>query len=374
MRTGISVYCLLVCLFAASGCSGPTSDAPAMALAEQRSAPPPEDGVIRIAEGSRPFIDVQTVEEAGDGGELTVPAKVEFRDGALAQISAPFAGRVVRVHVRTGDAVKIGDPLVTIDCPDAASGRAAVQTARAGLREAQVALEREQRMLAEGVGTEREKLEAETKVAELRAELARAEAAAAFVGEGAGTEVVLRAPISGTVVSRKASEGMAVQEGGEPLVEVGNPSDLWIVGDVFERDLPLVREGANATVVFPSMHDELSGRVASIGAVVSSGLRTAPVRVAVDSNGMTLRPGMYGRLRVKGSGVEGPTLPAEAVLIKGKDSIVYVETDPLTFTRRNVTVGRSIGGRVHVLSGLSPQDKVVVRGAVFLDGAADQLI
>jgi cobalt-zinc-cadmium efflux system membrane fusion protein len=131
MRTGISVYCLLVCLFAASGCSGPTSDAPAMALVEQRSAPPPEDGVIRIAEGSRPFIEVQTVEDAGDGGELTVPAKVDFRDGALTQISAPFAGRVVRVHVRTGDAVKIGDPLITIDCPDAASGRAAVQTARA---------------------------------------------------------------------------------------------------------------------------------------------------------------------------------------------------------------------------------------------------
>jgi multidrug efflux pump subunit AcrA (membrane-fusion protein) len=79
-----------------------------------------------------------------------------------------------------------------------------------------------------------------------------------------------------------------------------NPSDLTRkVADVFERDLPLVREGANATVVFPSMHDELSGRVASIGAVVSSGLRTAPVRVAVDSNGMTLRPGMYGKVTIE---------------------------------------------------------------------------
>src|SRR4030095_9456545 len=96
--------------------SGPPSDAPAMALVEQRSAPPPEDGVIRIAEGSRPFIEVQTVEDAGDGGELTVPARVEFRDGALTQISAPFAGRVVHVHVRPRATVKAGDPVVRVTC------------------------------------------------------------------------------------------------------------------------------------------------------------------------------------------------------------------------------------------------------------------
>ena len=76
---------------------------------------------------------------------------------------------------------------------------------------------------------------------------------------------------------------------------------------------------------------------------------------------------------LEGTVSDGLTLPAEAVLIKGKESVVYVEKEPLAYERRPVTVGRSIGGRVRVLAGLSPEDKVVVRGAVFLDGAADQL-
>lgn len=365
----------VVCLFAAWGCSGsfPASGGE-VAAADEPPAAPAEDGVVRIATASRPFIGVETINAGAKGSELAVPARVDFRDGALAEIGAPLAGRVVQVHRRTGDEVSAGEPLVTLDCPEAASVRAAVETARVTLREARLALERERRMLEQGVGTERDRLAAETKVAELGAELARAAAAAAFVGEGTGTVVTLRAPISGTVVSRRATEGMALQQGGEPLVEVGNPSDLWIVGDVFERDLPFVREGAPAVVEFPSMNGERAGRVVSIGAVVTSGLRTAPVRVALDVNGSRLRPGMYGRLRLQDAGADGLTLPAEAVLIRGKESVVYVETEPLTFVRRPVTVGRSIDGRVEVFSGLSVGDEVVVRGAVLLDGAADQLI
>jgi cobalt-zinc-cadmium efflux system membrane fusion protein len=359
-----------VLLLTAAGCSGP----PAAPAADRIPEEPLPDGVVRIPAASLPFIAVQPVSVEQGEAVLTAPAHVAFQDGALAEVGAPLAGRVTQVHVRTGDTVKPGQPLVTLDCPEAAAVRAAVKTARVSLHEARLARDRERRMLEQGVGTERDTLAAETQVAELEAELARAEAAAASVGDESGTTVVLRAPIAGEVISRKATDGMAVQSGGDALVEVGDPADLWIVGDVFERDLPAVRDGARATVEFPSMQGELAGRVVSVGAVVTSGLRTAPVRVALDADAGVLRPGMYGRLRLDGAAVGGPTLPSEAVLIKGKDSVVYVEQAPLTYARRTVTVGRPIDGKVHVLSGLTADDKVVVHGALFLDGAADQLI
>ena len=89
---------------------------------------------------------------------------------------------------------------------------------------------------------------------------------------------------------------------------------------------------------------------------------------------VSLRPGMYGRVEIEAADA-GLTLPVEAVLIKdGKDPVVYVETDPLTFVRRSVVVAQPVDGRVQIVSGLSPGDKVVVRGALLLDGAADQLL
>jgi cobalt-zinc-cadmium efflux system membrane fusion protein len=252
--------------------------------------------------------------------------------------------------------------------------RASAAVAEASLREARIELERQRRMQQEGVGIERDVVGTETKVSAAEAELARVEAGAVSIGKGTASAVVVRAPIAGIVISRKASVGMAVQHGGDPLVEIGDASALWVVADVFERDLSHVRPGAKSRITFPSVNGEMEGRVTSVGAVVASGLRTAPVFLAVDAHGTTLRPGMYGRVDIDVADA-GVTLPVTAVLIKdGKDPVVYVQRDPLTFIRRRVVVAQPVEGRVQIVSGLSPGEKVVVRGALLLDGASDQLL
>jgi cobalt-zinc-cadmium efflux system membrane fusion protein len=194
-----------------------------------------------------------------------------------------------------------------------------------------------------------------------------------FVGKSRGTTVVLRSPIAGTVVSRNATVGAAVEPGGEPLVEVGNPSELWVVANVFDRDLHLVREGMGALIELPAVPEPLTGRVASLGAVVEGSARSAPVRITLDQSEELLRPGMFGRVRIESSD-EALALPTSAVLIKGQETVVYVQKSPGTFTRRRVVVGHPVEGKVLVRSGVSPGEPVVVRGALLLDGAADQLL
>jgi len=367
--TSFSATLLLLCV--ASGCSG-ASKANSVETKPETQAPPP-DGVVQVPEASRRFIEVKPVASEENAAVLRAPARVAFRDGAVSKLGAPLAGRVERVHVRTGDRVQSGDPLVTLDCPDAASSRAALSTARAAQREARAAVERQNRMLEQGVGTEREQLEAERRLAEAEAERARAQAAVRFVGNNNGTTVLIRSPITGTVVSRNATVGAAVESGGEPLMEVGDPSELWVVADVFERDLHLVRDGMGAQVELPSLRKPLAGRVASVGAVVEGSARTAPVRISIEQNGELLRPGMFGRARIE-SPEQALALPAAAVLIKDKQAVVYVQTAPGTFARRPVVIGHPVEGKVLVRSGISAGDPVVVRGALLLDGAAEQLL
>jgi cobalt-zinc-cadmium efflux system membrane fusion protein len=365
---------LVVCPFFVLVCAG-CSPPPAAARPAPEVPPPAQDGVVHIRDASRPFIETETVTGARSDASVTAPARVEFRDGAVSQLGAPLDGRIVKVHVQIGDRVHEGDPLVTLDCPDAAEMRASVESATASLREARSALDRQIRMLQQGVGTERDRIAAETRVSAIEAELARVQADVAFVGMGTGTSVVLRASIGGTVIGRKANAGMTVQKGSEAIVEIGDPSALWIVADVFERDLPLVREAARTRVELSSLNTALDGHVSSIGTVVARGLRTAPVRIAVDTQPVALRPGMFGRVRIEGAAA-GLSLPTDAILIKnGRESFVYVEKDRLTFVRRTVVVAQHAeDGRVRIVSGISPGDKVVVRGALLLDGSADQLL
>jgi membrane fusion protein, heavy metal efflux system len=371
MRASAFPFLCLISTLASSACS-----APAAAAKPPGDIPEPQrDGVVRIREASRPFITTETVSGARSGESVTAPARVDFRDGAVSQLGAPLDGRIVNVHVQIGNPVREGDSLLTLDCPDAAEMRAAVESATASLREARSALDRQNRMLQQGVGTERDRIAAETRVSELEAELARVQADVAFIGMGTGTGVVVRSPINGIVISRRATVGMTVQKGSEPIVEVGDPSAVWIIADVFERDLSLVREAARVRVELSSLNGALDGHVASIGSVVATGLRTVPVRIAIEHPPIALRPGMYGRVQID-AGAVNLTLPTEAILIKdGKESFVYVEKDPLTFVRRPVVVAQHAeDGRVRIASGIAPGDKVVVRGALLLDGSADQLL
>jgi len=299
---------------------------------------------------------------------------VEFRDGAVSRVGAPAGGRVATIVVKTGDRVRAGQPLLTIASPDAASARTALAAARAALRDAQAGLDRQQRMMKEGVGIERERLEAEYHLTAAQAEADRAEATAGLVGDGHGAELVVRSPIAGTVIGLKTSVGAAVEPGGEPLLEVGDPEAVWIVADVTDHELPLVRDGASADVILATSPTPMAASVVAIGSVVDNALRTAPVRLALATPVPGLRPGTFGRARIK-TVAQGATLPTEAVLIQGgKDCIVYVEKGDDTFERRSVVVGRPVEGRVQVLSGVAPGDRVVVSGALLLDGSAEQLL
>ena len=360
----------LVALLNVVGCSEPSMSA----KTEQSLPQKPEEGVVRIPDASRQYIEVQEVSGTRTDAAISAPARVDFREGAVSQIGAPLDGRVVEVHVRVGQSVAPGDALVTLDCPEAAGMRSSVESANAALREAKAELERQQRMKQEGVGIDRDRIAAETRVSAAEADVARIAAGAQFVGEGRAAAVVVRSPVRGVVITRKANVGMAATRGGDALIEVGDPTALWVVADVFEQDLPHVRVGAGTRVDIPAAHGDLIGRVTSVGSIVVSTLRTAPVRVTLDLRGAALKPGMSGRARIDSSD-SGITLPVEAVLIKdAKDPVVYVQKDPLTYLRRAVVVGQSIDGRVQIVSGVSAGDKVVVRGALLLDGSADQLL
>jgi cobalt-zinc-cadmium efflux system membrane fusion protein len=375
MRNSVSrivLACASVTALAGRGCTSSLGTSRPVATAEAPAAA--GAGVIRLPKASLDYIRTASVEDVSAALELRVPARVEFRETALSRVGAPVAGRVVSLAVKAGDRVRAGDPLLTLASPEAAAARTALAAARAALTEAQAAADREDRMMQAGVGIERERVEAQARLSEAQAEVERAEATAGLIGEGHGATLVMRSPIAGSVLGVRASVGSAVEPGGDPLIEIGDPSATWIVADVPARDVVTVAEGDAAELEFGASPAPLAGRVVSVGSVVSDALRTAPVRVVLDAPPPGLRPGTFGRARIK-TRVRATTLPSEAVLIRGgTETVVYVATADDTFERRSVVVGKPIDGRVQVVSGLGPGDRVVVSGALLLDGAAEQLL
>lgn len=359
----------------AAGCAG--GGTPSVASAARADVPGDAlgDGRVRLRAETMPFIGIEQVAAPERGSVLVAPGRVAFRDGARASVGAPADGRVVEVHVTAGGLVRRGDPLVTLSSPAAAAQRAELQRLQAAHRAARDAAARHARMMESGVGVAAERLAADSHLAEVEAELASARRAVAYLGEGEGETVVVRAPIDGTVIELGTSVGASASPGNGPLVEVGDPDAVWLVADVFERDLALVEEGAPALVETAASSEPIRGRVARVGAALRSGMRAAPVYVEFEDATVRLRAGTYARVTIDSNSPAGVLLPSAAVLIQnGVRPVVYVETAERTFAAREVRIGASIDSRVNVLSGLEPGERVVVRGALLLDGAADQLL
>ncbi|GAB4215529.1 MAG: hypothetical protein OHK0013_41200 [Sandaracinaceae bacterium] len=117
-----------------------------------------------------------------------------------------------------------------------------------------------------------------------------------------------------------------------------------------------------------------TGPVAYVAPAVVGGVRTVPVRIELDALPPGARPGLFGRASI--SLVDrGISLPSSAVLIRdGSRTVVYVEQTPGRFSPRDVQIGPSVDGRVYVASGVEPGERVVVDGALLIDGAADLLL
>jgi len=86
---------------------------------------------VRLSRDSRPYVVTQKIALAAASPVVLAPARLAFRDGAVSQVNLPVAGRITQIHVKTGDRVKAGDPLVTISSPDAAAARAQLAAATA---------------------------------------------------------------------------------------------------------------------------------------------------------------------------------------------------------------------------------------------------
>jgi cobalt-zinc-cadmium efflux system membrane fusion protein len=331
------------------------------------------DGALRIREDSAPYVEVDAIGDEPVAARVRAPGRVAFREGAVSEVGAPVEGRITEVHVRVGQHVERGEALVTIASPSAASVRGQLAGARVAVASASAELARQEEMRAAGVGVAVELARASAQLAEARALYAALAASAASIGRGSAASVVVRAPIAGTVLERRATVGATTAGGAESLVTLGEPGAIWVVAQVYERELSLVTVGSTAQVSLPASARPVRARVESLGGAVDPATRRAPVYLSLEEEAVGARAGMFARADIT-VGASEIGVPTSAVLIRdGGRTAVFVEREPGIYASREIEIGAPVDGRAPVLAGLARGERVVVRGALLLDGQAELL-
>jgi membrane fusion protein, copper/silver efflux system len=185
--------------------------------------------------------------------------------------------------------------------------------------------------------------------------------------------LLLRAPVSGVVVEKTVFQGQRIMPGMD-IYKIADLSRVWVEGEVFEKDLALVKVGRTARIAFESYPGEsFTGRVTYVYPTITPDSRTGRIRIELPNPGLRFKPGMYAKMEfdvpVHTAGIH---IPRSAILQTGERSIVFVRDEQGMLVPREVSTGAATTEHVEVLSGLRAGE-VVVASANFLVDAESNL-
>lgn len=184
------------------------------------------------------------------------------------------------------------------------------------------------------------------------------------------SEIALTAPVAGTITKRDVNQGEVV-EANKELMRVTNLASVWVVAQVYEKDVSLLRTGSGASITTTAYPERLfRGQVTYIDPNINQETRTVQVRVELDNPGKILKIGMYVNVAFGSMGTAErtmPTIPSAAVQNMNDRQVVFVATDkPNVFAVKSVRLGAESNGRFTVLEGLYVGDRVVTDGSFLL--------
>jgi len=337
--------------------------APFIVAALFAAAPAFAADVLPLTAAQKKNLGIATVAAAAQTASpaLSYPARVTLPPASVRVAAAAGDALVTQLHVRAGDTVKRGAPLVTLSMPGLAEAQNALTQARLKSRLAAGNAARDEKLFSEGLIAESRLRATQSETQSARASLAAAQAALAMLGTGrvSGSAITLTAPIAGVVTESVAEPGQRV-DAGMALVKVADLSKLAL-------EIPLSTAQARQVVVGQSVAvtDSLArGRITALLPQLNASQSVLARASLVDPQGL-LRPGQSVQAAIVGTqSAQSLAVPAAALVWKANLPYVFVETAQ-GFTPTRVQLIRQNASQAEVM-GLGAGSRVAVKGVAAL--------
>ncbi|MEQ1589326.1 MAG: efflux RND transporter periplasmic adaptor subunit [Gallionella sp.] len=291
--------------------------------------------------------------------------RVEANERHIYNISPKFEGWIDKLYVNTtGEPVKKGQTLFDVYSPELVSAQreyAIVAQGVESLKDADSDTKRSMQQLAESSLLRLKNWDIS---AQQLQDLAKS-----------GTtkrSLTFHSPVNGIVLEKKALQGMRFMPG-EMLYQIADLSSVWVVADVFEQDIALVKTGAKAKVKINAYPDkQFDAIITYVYPTLNPATRTVPVRLEMANPQGLLKPAMFAQVEMQVAG-KGKVLavPTSAVIDSGTRSIVLVQLAEGRFEPREVKLGSRSDNYVEVFNGVAKGEQVVVAANFLIDAESN---
>ncbi len=354
------------------------------------AAPPP--GTFVATDEQWATLKFATVQSMAFQAADETDGKIAANDEHTTPVFSPYSGRVTRIFVKPGDTVHAGTPLFAVNASEFVQGQADLATAAAQVKLTQAAEERQHELYKANGAAQKDWQQSQADLAAAQVSLAAARNRLRVLGQsdaqiaalenrplskGIAPDTVVASPIAGVVIQKTIGVGqnigsVAVNGSAPAAMTVSNLATVWLVGNLREADAPKARLGQHVQVHVEAFPDQVfSGLVNYVSPTVDPVSRRVTVRAEIANPGGALKPEMFASFSLlTAPDSQAVGVPAEAVLFEGDAARVWVAGAGRTLALREIHAGRTQGGMIEVLSGLTAGERVVTSGSVFIDRAA----
>jgi cobalt-zinc-cadmium efflux system membrane fusion protein len=340
-----------------------------------------------LTETQRGRIHIAPVTLSSFTPTVEVSGTVAFDGDHSTQVLAPISGPVTAILVEPGAQVEAGQALAYVSSPDFGADLSAYRKTQGAAVNALRIATRDSALYAHDALARQDLEQAQTDAAAAAADRDAALDQLRAIGMDSATinairegrpfqapQGVIRARIPGTIVERLITPGQLLQAATTPCFTIARLGTVWVMGNVFESELPNVEIGDLATVSPTTGTRTFHGRVSYVGALVDPDTRATAVRIVTDNTGDLLKRDMYVRVDIQSRRSRtGLLVPVSAVLRDAENQpFVFLAGSDSAFARRPVRLGVRVGEQYEIASGLAAGDRVISEGGLFLQFAENQ--
>jgi len=300
---------------------------------------------------------------------ITLTGKVDFNEDNVSKIYPMVSGNIQDIKVMLGDYVQKGQTLAILRSSEMAGYSNDLITAQTNVAVAKKNLEATKDMYKSGLASARDSLSAEASYDQAKASLEKAQRVLQINGGSVNGEYAIKAPISGFVVEKLATNNMAIRsDNNNNLFTISDLKNVWVIANVYESSISLINTGDSvnvSTLSYPGK--EFRGRVDKIMNVLDPTNKVMKVRIVLNNPGYLLKPEMFANVMLNNTeNKKLLTVPSSALIFDHSQYYVLVYKSPSDITIRPVQVSGAVGDKTYITDGLSQGEKVISSQALLI--------
>lgn len=317
-------------------------------------------------------LEIDTVGISQLVNAVTLTGKVGTNDDNVVPVNSLVSGVVSDIKVLLGDYVTAGQTLAVVRSQEMAQYSSDLLNAQTNLSIAQKNLEKTIDMYHSGLASVPDSLAAAVQLQQAKAELDRINRVLKINGGNTEGEFVVRAPISGFIVQKSATNNMTIRnDNSTSLFTISDLKNVWIQANVYESNISLIHQGENVdvtTIAYPGKI--FKGKIDKVMNILDPASKVMKVRVVLPNPGYLLKPEMYASITVtEKENKQALSVPSTAVIFDHSQNFVLLYHSKSDVKITPVQVISAVGNVTYIATGVSKGDKVVSSQALLIYNA-----